>query len=70
MSVCGCGMITCPYCNPNPANRLPPMWPNVQPSLQQGWLCPVCKAVYAPSMLFCLNCNGKTKPTAKNGESE
>lgn len=28
----------------------------------QGWQCPVCKGVYAPSMPVCIRCSGVTPP--------
>ena len=27
--------------------------------LQQGWQCPICKAIMAPGMAVCVNCTGK-----------
>lgn len=57
MIPCGCGNITCPYCNPVPANMHNPQRGYYGFTPDQGWQCPVCKAVYAPITPGCFNCN-------------
>jgi len=37
------------------ACNINPLYPNTLPPAQ-GWQCPVCKAVYAPSMPCCMHC--------------
>lgn len=40
----------------------------------QGWQCPVCKRVYAPSMSYCTSCGEQkvtvTNVTVKDGEED
>ena len=38
---------------------------------QQGWQCPVCKAVFSPFTPICYNCRGtKTSYSTNSKESE
>ena len=33
--------------------------------VEQGWQCPICKRVYAPSVPMCFYCGGDAKITTK-----
>lgn len=38
----------------------PAQWLQAQPK-QQGWQCPVCFRVWAPTMIECQRCNAKSE---------
>lgn len=42
-------------------------WPT---ATVQGWQCPVCKAVYAPSMPTCMHCGPKKTETTAGTKTE
>ena len=37
--------------------------------VEQGWQCPVCKRIYAPSTSMCLYCGGNMKAKTTTGIS-
>jgi len=43
--------------------------PLSQNSIQQGWQCPVCKKVYAPSTPMCFDCPQKESMWITNNTS-
>jgi len=36
---------------------IPPANINSTPSIQKGWVCPLCNKVWAPNIVGCFNCN-------------
>ena len=66
MRFCGCALAGTDACNHCPNNgsdvatggynpKDKTFW---KPEPQQGWVCPKCGNVYAPTMPFCTKCNG------------
>lgn len=50
-----------------PTYNLPSSWP----FLQQGWQCPKCQCIYAPTIPECYRCNKPTQTrTAYNTNEE
>lgn len=70
---CGCGQVGCSAQRPLTASPGKPVVGSVQlpiagPMIPTGWQCPVCRAVYAPSILQCLSCGSAKAARAETAE--